>query len=426
MNMIFKELSETEFMSFAVNYPDNNFWQTSNMAHMREKRGYTTAYTGVEKDGTIVAAAMLSFVPVAFSYTFCRIIRGPLMDFTDLELFDFFHENLVFWLKKKKCLYIHMDPYFAYKERDILGNIVEGGFDHDDVYQHMLKLGYTHEGFTRGIDPLREPRWMYTIDTDNITKQQLLKRMERKAQRSIQHVIRYNIQVHEIDRDHLQIYKDVMKDTTSRRGFEFREDGYYENVYDAFCKDGYAQYLYAEMDMNDYIQSLQEDLSKNQEIVTQSQKRLEKQESPKIRRKMDLAVEQVAQCEKKITDARQVIEEDGQKIILAAGLFFTFGQEVLCLMSGVYEKYMHYCSPYALHWHMLQYCIDHGYKRYNLYGISGIFDDSAEDYGVYLFKKGFNGNVIELMGDFEYVVDQKMYSAYQALRKVKHLLKKQK
>ena len=95
-------------------------------------------------------------------------------------------------------------------------------------------------------------------------------------------------------------------------------------------------------------------------------------------------------------------------------------------MSGVYEKYMHYCSPYALHWHMLQYCIDHGYKRYNLYGISGIFDDSAEDYGVYLFKKGFNGNVIELMGDFEYVVDQKMYSAYQALRKVKHLLKKQK
>ena len=150
--MIFKELSETEFMSFAVNYPDNNFWQTANMAHMREKRGYTTAYTGVEKDGTIVAAAMLSFVPVAFSYTFCRIIRGPLMDFTDLELFDFFHENLVFWLKKKKCLYIHMDPYFAYKERDILGNIVEGGFDKlpPDTYGYKVGSELIHKTYGKG------------------------------------------------------------------------------------------------------------------------------------------------------------------------------------------------------------------------------------------------------------------------------------
>ena len=44
-------------------------------------------------------------------------------------------------------------------------------------------------------------------------------------------------------------------------------------------------------------------------------------------------------------------------------------------MSGVYEKYMQFCSPYALHWHMLKHCIDNGFKRYNLYGISGIFDE---------------------------------------------------
>lgn len=93
-------------------------------------------------------------------------------------------------------------------------------------------------------------------------------------------------------------------------------------------------------------------------------------------------------------------------------------------MSGVYEKYMQFCSPYALHWHMLKHCIDNGFKRYNLYGISGIFDESAPDYGVYLFKKGFNGNVIELMGDFEYVVDSKMYNVYQTLRKIKHTIKK--
>ena len=424
VNMLFKEITETEFKTFSKEWPDNNFWQTTNMAHMRERRGCTTSYVGIMDNDKLIAASMLSFVPVFSSYTFCQILRGPLLDYSNLDLFTFFHENLVQFCKKKKCLYFHMDPYLMYKERDIHGDIVEGGIDNSPIFDHIMSLGYTHEGFTRGIDNDREPRWIYTIDTENITKEELLKKMERKAMRSVQHVQKYNIQVHEIDGDHLKVYEDIIRDTSSRRGFEFRSDDYYKNVYECFHDDGYAQFLYADMDMNDYIKSLEIDLKKNQDIVDQSAKRLEQQESPKIRRKMDLANEQIQCINKKIDHAHEIIKEDGEKIILTAGLFFTYGQEVLCLMSGVYEKYMQFCSPYALHWHMLKHCIDNGFKRYNLYGISGIFDESAPDYGVYLFKKGFNGNVIELMGDFEYVVDSKMYNVYQTLRKIKHTIKK--
>ena len=53
---------------------------------------------------------------------------------------------------------------------------------------------------------------------------------------------------------------------------------------------------------------------------------------------MDLAQQQVNQIIKKMEKGHQIIEEDGQNIILAAGLFFTYGQEALCLMSGVYEN----------------------------------------------------------------------------------------
>ena len=80
-----------------------------------------------------------------------------------------------------------------YKERDIHGDIVEGGIDNSPIFDHIMSLGYTHEGFTRGIDNDREPRWIYTIDTENITKEELLKKMERKAMRSVQHVQKYNM-----------------------------------------------------------------------------------------------------------------------------------------------------------------------------------------------------------------------------------------
>lgn len=46
-NMLFRELSKDEFQHFSNTYPDNNFWQTTNMAQMRENRGYSTSYVGI-------------------------------------------------------------------------------------------------------------------------------------------------------------------------------------------------------------------------------------------------------------------------------------------------------------------------------------------------------------------------------------------
>lgn len=56
-----------------------------------------------------------------------------------------------------------------------------------------------------------------------------------------------------------------------------------------------------------------DDLQKQEAIVETSKKRLrlEKQESPKIQKKMDLAQEQVDQLHKKLEEANQMIQEDG-------------------------------------------------------------------------------------------------------------------
>ena len=50
---------------------------------------------------------------------------------------------------------------------------------------------------------------------------------------------------------------------------------------------------------------------------------------------------------------------------------------------------------------MIEYAKDHNFKKYNFYGISGNFDKKDPDYGIYEFKKGFNGYVEEYVGEFE-------------------------
>ena len=71
---------------------------------------------------------------------------------------------------------------------------------------------------------------------------------------------------------------------------------------------------------------------------------------------------------------------------------------------------------------MINYAIDHGIDRDNFYGISGHFTDDAEDAGVVKFKKGFNADVIEYVGDFVKPINKPMYSLYTTLKKIKKRL----
>ena len=421
--MNFVECTQEEFTTFADQHPLSNLWQTKNMAQMREKRGFETSYVGLKENDKLVAATMLSSIPTFLGYKTYYVLRGPLIDFDDQALFKEFHQGLVEYLKQHKCLYFHMDPYIPYQEHNLDGDVVEDGFDHKNVVSMLLELGYTHEGFTTGINDTREPRWIYTIPFHDYTSDELLKTMERKTIRSIKKALKYNVQVRELEENELMIFDEVIQNTGDRRGFSWRDHTYTQRLYDAYAKDGYVKFLVATLDLEDYKKDLMHDLQDHEKVIQTSQQRLEKQESPKIRRKMDLSIEQVSQIEKKLKEADEIIARDGQVLTLASGIFFTYGREVLCLMSGVYEQYMHFAAPYAMHWKMIQYGIEHGMERYNLYGISGIFDKSAPDYGVYLFKKGFQGEVIELIGDFEYVVSPGIYKLYQSLRQIKHKIK---
>ena len=59
----------------------------------------------------------------------------------------------------------------------------------------------------------------------------------------------------------------------------------------------------------------------------------------------------------------------------------------------------------------------------NFYGISGVFDPKDKNYGMYEFKRGFGGNVVELIGEFTYPVSY-WYYIYMLLRRSKIFLRK--
>ncbi len=105
---------------------------------------------------------------------------------------------------------------------------------------------------------------------------------------------------------------------------------------------------------------------------------------------------------KRIDDAKSIIEDKGTDVITLSGSMFMLIQpEVIYLSSGNYEEYLKFDSQYLIQWNLIKYGIEHGFKKHNFYGIPANINEHPKDYGIYEFKRGFNGYVEELIGEFE-------------------------
>jgi len=75
-----------------------------------------------------------------------------------------------------------------------------------------------------------------------------------------------------------------------------------------------------------------------------------------------------------------------------------------CYVYGASSNSARNVMPnYLMQWRMIQWSIANGDSLYDFQGIPHYYDETHSNYGVYRFKKGFNGEVVEYAGEFDYV-----------------------
>lgn len=421
--MEFLEINACEFSEFAHKQKNENFWQSTEMACLRKWNGWSCCYVGIKDEGEIIAATMLSYRRILFQYTYVQALRGFYIDYHDHDKMDIFHQGLLSYLKKLNCLYFKVDPYFPLIERDQDGEIIEQGYDHHDVIHYFEKLGYVYEGYHIGNDLTKEPNWMFVKNIEPMTKEALLQSFDHQTRWSIRKTMKIGIKIKEGSILDLPAFKDIMEHTAKRRSFEDRSMNYYEGLFQTFGKEK-IKIVFAQLDAQEYYQNLSNEKQIAQKELADIQTMLDSHKnSKKYNKKRKVVEEQIALLDKQLAEANLLLEKD-IIINLAAAIFILVGKEIVYLYSGAYKEYMKFNGPYAIQWYMLCYAMDHHFERYNFYGISGNFQKDAEDYGVYEFKKGFNGEVVELLGDFHYIVKPNLHNVYKALRAIKHRLSK--
>ena len=67
---------------------------------------------------------------------------------------------------------------------------------------------------------------------------------------------------------------------------------------------------------------------------------------------------------------------------------------------------------------MIKYGIENNFKKHNFYGIPADINTHPKDYGIYEFKRRFNGYVEELIGEYELPINC-FYNIFQLIHKIK-------
>ena len=407
--MKFQEITEKEYQNFWENHPLKTFLSAPEISKLREKSGWITYFVGVKENKKIIAATMLLAHKRHFGKYEFYSPRGYLMDFKNKELLTFFTSELKQYIKDKKGYVLRIDPYVIYKQRDIDGNIVEGGEDNSDVVENLLKLGY------RKIaeENMEQVGWMFSLDLEGKTIDQIYKEMKPNTRNTIRKAEKFGITVNEIAYDELDRFQSIMEETGARKGFHVRNLSYFQEMYKLFHDKNEIKYFITELDLKAYIERLTKEKSEKEEKLSSlSDAKYNDGQKKNLNN-------EIASINKRITESNKIRKDTGKDVITLSGSMFMLIQpEVIYLSSGNYEEYMNFNSQYLIQWELIKYGIENGFKKHNFYGIPAHINEHPKDYGIYEFKRGFNGYVEELIGEFALPITWH-YKLFDIIHKIK-------
>lgn len=401
--MQFKEIDQNTYETFWQNHSQCTFLSSPEIGELRKQRGWSVAYFGLYREEVLCGGAMLLGHPWHFHKTEFYVPRGFLLDYEDQEELDFFVAEI-----KKYCLAHHgfvlrIDPYLIKQQRDIDGAVVEGGVDHRPVIKHLEELGFR---------PKTEPeqiQWMFSLDVENRSADEILSGMKQNTKRNIKKAEKRGVRIRELGYDELGLIAKIEHETSERRNFSEKGLAYLQQMYHLFNDKKEVRFVVAEIDLEQYIQGIEADQE-------QQRKTLAHPTVANNEKKTNTILENIARMDENIAEAKQIMaDEKTSTVVLGGSMFMLVKPEVTYLVGGSYTKYVKFDAQYLIQWDMIKYAIDHGFKKYNFYGIPSDVAEHPGEMGVYEFKKGFTGYVEELIGEYELPLNW----AYN-LKKIKH------
>jgi lipid II:glycine glycyltransferase (peptidoglycan interpeptide bridge formation enzyme) len=98
--------------------------------------------------------------------------------------------------------------------------------------------------------------------------------------------------------------------------------------------------------------------------------------------------------------------------VVAGLILFVFGRSAWYLYGASTGQHRQLMPNHALQWAAIRRAKARGCTRYDMWGAPDVFEDSDGMWGVYRFKQGFGGQVVQGLGAFDFPVNRSLYWAF--------------
>ena len=98
---------------------------------------------------------------------------------------------------------------------------------------------------------------------------------------------------------------------------------------------------------------------------------------------------------------------------IAAVMIFCFGSRIWYMYGASSTEYRNLMPNHLLHWQVINWAKERNYKTYDLWGVPANPVEGHPLWGVYRFKKGFNGKMVKYIGAYDFPYSPLFYHLFE-------------
>ncbi len=437
----FKEIDEAILNDYNEKALKGHIFQTSYWAEVKSE-WIVKYFGGYDSNGQLVLTCLLLLRKIPYINRFMGYIpRGFTCDYSNEGLIKEFTNFLKRYGKKSKVAFITVDPDIHLKEEE--ETVVLG----EKISNMLLDAGYINKK-AENFENI-QPNFVFRL---NINVPGEVEEKKKIIYNSFSNKTRYNIKVAQdrglsvevFDKDNiteeiLDKFQELMVITGKRDDFIIRPKQYFKNMIEKiypYCKLYMVKYSY-EKDferINEKLKDQQKNrerfLKKKEEVEAQIKAEEEPSKLEKLQKKLTSAETNIAEAERQIGSFNERIKEieefKGMEEVYVSGAVYIYYGGKGWYFYGASHNILRDTMPnLIMQWSMISDSIDLGCYMYDFRGVSGNLNPDNPLYGLFKFKKGFNGKFVEFIGEYELVIDNLVYKMFKtALPKFKAIRRK--
>lgn len=397
-------IAESEYDEFVRNFPSTSFMQTPSWSKV--KSAWEHDFVGLYSKEKLICGAMILKRNLFLGKKLFYIPRGLVIDYKNKELLKEFVTSLKKYAKENGAIDIKIDPFICFSEDNIQNIKKNKGIETrksfskntSEIVKNLEEFGFIHGGYKKEVNAYIQPRYTMAISLKNTNEQFYEKEELRRTfpKNTRNYIGSYHDErgvefSYSTNPEDVKDLVSVLHCTEERQHIALRSEGYFKKVMECFPEN--AVLFFARVNIDKYIKFLKNDMKEHEN----------KKEF----------------CEKQIKEAENIKKEFGPKPLAGATIVMmptckTGTKVASFLYAGTNTKVLPSLKiTNGLMFYRLCYCLDKGCDYCDLGGIDGSLEDHLAT-----FKSKFNPNVLELVGEFDLVINKFWYSLFNLGMKV--------